>query len=335
MPYNTKYNDDLREIINLIIERKIEGTDGALEKFQQHINEVKDIGRFSIDDWNVQWRKNVYELGAKFKNIDPIAFLNIITAEKSEENKDKQEVLDFYYSEIEYNSLPDESFVKKIEALVSKYPYNPEFRHTFGHFYVRINEYANAIVQYKFAYSKNKRNSTFFETLFNTYMSYFETLIDKSEYEKGLNLCKNLIAEKTFSDIFVYSNHLIYLKERFKDYIVLNEKIADAEVKIKEIATKETQKGQIRVIEILGFFTAIIAFIFSTVSIGKNFSFDEAIIFNISLGITLMIFVLLISIFFSPKSVKSLDIRMLLFFALVLCLLLIVSKFGAHIFYNS
>jgi len=331
MPYNNKYNQDLKAIIKLLDEGKINGDDGALEKFKTHISEVINIGRFNIAQWNLNWRNSVYDFGTKFPKVDPIDFLNVITDEKTDKNKDQQEVLDFYYSEIDFNSLPQETCTSRLEGFVAKYPYNPEFRHTLGHFFKRNKDYEKAIDQYKFALDKNENDKIFKDSLFNCYKEYLELLIDNSDYQKGYSICNDLVSKRVFWGNGVLHNYLIGLSERFKDYILLNQKIVDAEVSIKEIVAKETQKGQFKVIEILGFFTAIIAFIFSTVSIGKNFSFNEAIIFNISLGIILLLFVLVINLFFTSKEIKLFDFRILLFVILTLSLLLIVSKFGIPI----
>jgi len=334
MKYNPKYNRDLLEIIKLIEENKIHGQGEALDKFQLHIKEIIKLGRFASNTWVHDWRASVYDLGTKFKKLNPIDFLNALTTEKTGKNKDEQEILDFYFSEIEFNTLPDESCTSKMRDLVVKYPYNPEFRHTFGHFYSRIKEYEKAIEQYKFAFDKDKTNKSFVDSLFFTYQRYLETLIDNSEYQKGLELCEQLTKDKIFWDKAIYHNYLFGLKERFKDYILLNEKIDNAEIKIKEIISKETQKGQVKIIEILGFFTAIIAFIFSTVSIGKNFKFEEAIIFNIALGLTLMSFVLMLNLIFSSKTIKFTDPKLLMLIVIIMSLLLIVTKFGVPLWIN-
>lgn len=331
MPFKEKYNTDLKYIITLIDQNKINGNNEALEKFKIHINEVIDIGRFSIIEWKNNWRKTVYDFGEKFKDKDPVDFLKILTELKENLQKDQKEVIDFYYSEIDCNSLPIETSVKRFEKLIDKYPYNPEFRNTLGHFYLEKYEYEKAIEQYEYARIKDKNNPSFKKTLFDCYRTYLESLLDSSNYEKGLNICGKLIKEKTFWGGGTLHNVIIGLQERFKDYLILNEKIEKAEKTIKEIIAKETQNGQMKIIEILGFFTAIIAFIFSTISIGKNFNFNEAIIFNISLGITLLIFVFSINLLFSRKPIEKLDYRILLIIVFILSLLLIVTKFGIPI----
>lgn len=331
MAFENKYYTDLIEINKLIDEDKINGEGNALDKFKTHLDEIVEIGRFSKDEWKTKWRSAVYRFGEKFKDKDPIEFLNILKSKRKGLEKDKKELIDFYYSEIDGNSLPKDASALRFEKLVDKYPYNPEFRHTLGHFYSNKKKYKKAIEQYEFARLKDTDNQTYKKSMFSCYVKYLETFIDDSKYSQGLEICQNLIEKRIFWDTGIMHNYIIGLKERFKDYIILNEKIENAEQTIKEIVAKETQKGQMRIIEILGFFTAIIAFIFSTISIGKNFSFNEAIIFNISLGLTLLIFALIINLFFSRVNVSRTDYRILIVIILVISLLLIVAKFGIPI----
>jgi NADH:ubiquinone oxidoreductase subunit 6 (subunit J) len=68
---------------------------------------------------------------------------------------------------------------------------------------------------------------------------------------------------------------------------------------------KELNNERRRIIEILGFFSAIVAFILSTVSVAKNFSFLEATYFIISLGLILILFLIAISVLFSSKKKKE------------------------------
>jgi Mn2+/Fe2+ NRAMP family transporter len=84
-----------------------------------------------------------------------------------------------------------------------------------------------------------------------------------------------------------------------------------------------------RIIEILGFFSAIIAFILSTVSIGKNYKYIEALNFMLGLGIILVLFALTMSLFFNRNEKKLLykDYKFwILIIALIAMLLLILTN---------
>lgn len=326
--YNIKYKKDLLEVIKLIDNGKITEKDGALDKFKLHISEVKSLARFSIKNWNQNWRTDVYNFGDKFKSLNPIDFLNALKTEKEKSNKDQCEVLDFYRSEIDYNSLPNDSWLPRIKKLIDQHPYNPEFRHSYAHSLINANKCKEAIEQYGYALDKDKENNHFETSLYNTYIKHLNNLLSDSKYNEGTEIIKKLLKENTFRKEPHYHNYLISYNERFKDQIAFDKKLKDAEKSINQIVKQETQKGQNRIIEILGFFSAIMAFIFSTISIGKNFKFEEAIIFNISLGLTLLIFVLIINLLFSNKKIKITDYRIALIIIIILSLLLIVTKFG-------
>jgi tetratricopeptide (TPR) repeat protein len=329
--YNTKYNKELLEIITLIGEGNITETNGALEKFKLHISTVKNLGRFSTKTWNPSWREAVYNFGGQFISLNPIEFLIILKEEKEKSNKDECETLDFYYSEIDYNSLPNDTWVPRIKKLIEKYPYNPEFRHSYAHSLLNNNKCKEAIEQYGYALDKDKDNNHFLSSLFNSYIKHLNNLLAESKHNEGIILINKLLKDNTFRKEPHYHNSLIGFNQRLDDQIAFNKKLNEAEKSIKEIVKNETQKGQNRIIEILGFFSAIMAFIFSTISIGKNFKFEEAIIFNISLGLTLLIFVLVINLLFSNKKIKLSDFRIGLIVVIVLSLLLIVAKFGIPI----
>jgi len=331
MAYNDKYLNDLNEVIKLINENKLDGNNGAIEKFKEHVKEVTNIGRFSPKDWNESWRKSVYKFGVLFKEIDPVEFLKILHENSLLLHKDEQEVLDFYYSEIEYNSLSEEHCAKRCEDLIKKYPYNPEFRHTLGHFYKEKNMHIEAIEQYRFAFNKDKENDTFETTLFNAYKTYCDSLIEEEKYDFALSVCNNLLDEAIFRETIIFNNILISTKDRIKDYIVLNEKIKKAEEDFKSKVEEATKSWQFKTIEILSFFSAIIAFIFSTISIGKNFNFEQALVFNIALGITLLLFVLVLNLIFSEKTpIKKSDFRIILvgIFTLSLLTLIYIAHYG-------
>jgi tetratricopeptide (TPR) repeat protein len=324
MANTAKYKFDLDLITSNLELNKLNNKETILPLFQAHIKEVKEIGKFSVQDWSYEWRKSVYNFGILAEELGPSDFLKIIQDEKLCSSEEQQEVLDFYLSEIVYYIIPNDTAIKKINELIEKYPYNPEFYHTLGHLYRKDEKYEKAINLYNLAIEKDENNSAFLNTLFNCYKEYFDVLIIQSNYEKGLNIVNSLIARSSFRNDYFYYTNLLGVKERFNDYINLSSKIKDAEVSIKEIALTETQKGQNKLIEILGFFSAIIAFIFSTVSIGKNFSFREALLFNITLGLVLLLFVVAINLLFSKDKRRVIVFKASIFIVLLTTILILV-----------
>jgi hypothetical protein len=136
-----------------------------------------------------------------------------------------------------------------------------------------------------------------------------------------------MIKNKTFKSSHVFSNLLIGLKDRIKDYLTIEVKIKNAEESFKIIVKNETEKERKRLIEILGFYSAIIAFIFSTVSIAKSFKFEEALIFIVCLGIILILFLSILNILFSSEKIKITAPKFIITIILILSLILILAKF--------
>lgn len=326
MSFKNEYLNEIKSINALIDAGSIYGQNNALEKFQNYLKQVSNLGRFTPQAWPENWRNEVYAFGVKFKKKDPVDFLKIIQLEKTDLDKDKQEVIDFFKSEIEINNQPFEDCTNEVNKLIEKYPYNPEFRHDLGHFYCSKNEFLKAIEQYEFALDRDTTNKTFKSNLFNTQNDYIENLIDNNEYIKGREYIRLILQKGTYKRNPVYHNILLSKKERLKDHIIIENKINDAEARFKITVKDETDKERKRLIEILAFFSAIIAFIFSTVSIGSKFSFKEAILFIPCLGLILILFLLTMNILFAKDSIKWYDSKIAIILIVIGFILYIIHK---------
>lgn len=323
MKFTKDLYDELVEINGLIEKEDILN---ATIKFKEYLKKVIVLGRFEPTIWNIRWRDEVYEFGLKFKKRDPVEFLKIIHEEKKELHKDNQEVLDFFKSEIEINNQPHSDSIRIIIDLIKKYPYNPEFRHDLGHLLLRKGNILNAIEQYRFAIERDPNNKTFTKRLFNTQSLHIENLINNNEYQKALDYCKEIQRNEIYRTNYVYNNILISYKQRINDYIVFENKIQVANKNFKELVKEETNNERKRLIEILGFFSAIIAFIFSTVSVSLNFNYQESLSFIVCLGLSLLIFLVTLNILFSGERIRYSHPKFLILIILILTLILTFSK---------
>lgn len=317
-------NDNTRSINSIIDNIKRDNIDEAIRLFIPHISNIKQIGTFSKNTWERKWCEQVYSFGQLFKDRNPIKFLNFLSEEKQKSRIEEQEVLDFYISEIDFNCKSNDENIKTLSNLNNIYPYNAEFKHTLGVVFCAKNNYLEAIEEYKKAYKIND-NSFFLEELFNVYQLYLNSLIEKSDYQTGIDIINNIfdsnILQENALAVF-YRNTLLSYRDRLKDAVLFNKKIHEAEIKIKKIISKQIQTEQSKIITILSIFTAVITFIISTVSIGKQFTFKEAIAFDISLGLILILFSLLINILFSETKKKKLIIYSLILLFITIALLI-------------
>jgi hypothetical protein len=323
MAFNNDYIVRLNEINALIGSGKLEGEDSAIEKFTEYSNFIQHIGNFDLTNWNVSWRKCVWLLGEQFKKINPNQFITAIDKKIKESSNQSIEVFEFIRSEIAFNFLPDKECKKQLLALIEKYPLNPEFRHTLGHYYSRENLYLESIGEYKLALTIDRENEFFFDSLFTRDQEYLSFLVENGEYSVGKKYVKEVIknSEYMLCGINVYDT-FIAIGRRFEDHLIFQKKLKTIESEFREKLKLEIESERKKLFEILAFFSAIIAFILATVSIGKNFSFHEAIYFVIALGIILILFVTSLSILCTSSKKEILKDHK--FWVLIIGLILIV-----------
>lgn len=300
MPYQDIHTKHLNDIIELIKANEITGANGALEKFNTYLDTIQDIGPFDPINWRQDWRRKVWKLGVEFKNLNPQQFLRHIDDKLALLTTTNKEVIEFIRSEIAFNFLPDNECKKQIEKLIEKYTLNPEFRNTLGHFYGRENKSLLAIAEYKLALKIEPNNFAYIRNRFIKEHEYLNKLISEGKYTTGQAYIESVFSEKFYKEVSTfYHNAFVDLKLRIADHLIFQGKIKELEKEFKNKLQEELNSERKRIIEVLGFFSAIVAFILSTVSIGKNFSFIEAVYFIVALGIILILFAVALSTLFS------------------------------------
>jgi tetratricopeptide (TPR) repeat protein len=322
--YNNHFFTKLEEIINLISSGKIDGDNGALAKFKDYLNLIKDIGPFNSLTWKKEFRKQVYKFGTLFKEQRPIPFIEAIN-EFTKANGDL-EIIEFIKSEISYNFLTPVECKKQIVDLISKFPYNPEFRNNLGNFYIDEGLFVDAVAEYNLALKIEPKNEIFYNHRFGGHWQNLKKYIADGKYVEGKEYLKVIFESKVYNGNLLH-NSLIDIDARFDDHIIFQKKMSLLEEQFKEKINTALDSERKRIIEILGFFSAIIAFVLSTVSIAKNFSFTEAIYFIFGLAICLILFALTMSLLFtaSNKSILKNYKFWLLSVSLILILLFIVN----------
>jgi tetratricopeptide (TPR) repeat protein len=303
MAYQNEHFDHLSEIIELVKVNKIDGENEALQKFTLYLDTIQSIGPFDLDNWRINWREKVWALGEEFKRINPNKFLQIIDGKLLLSEIRNKEVIHFIRSEIAFNFLPDIECKKILESLIEKYPLNPEFRHTLGHYYGSESKLLEAINEYKLALKIDPNNRVFLKNRFTTEYDYLNKLISEGEFQKGKDYVQEVFQEKFYINVSSnYHSAFIDFNARFSDHLIFQNKIKQIENEFRARIHTELENERKRIIEVLGFFSAIVAFILSTVSIGKNFSFIEATYFIIALGIILILFAVSLSTVFSSSN---------------------------------
>jgi tetratricopeptide (TPR) repeat protein len=322
MAYQDIYSNHLNNIIELVNAEKITGANEALDKFRIYLDTIQGIGDFNAAHWRNDWRKKIWKLGELFKKRNPQQFLKATEEKLADETTTNKEVIQFIRSEIAFNFLPHSECKIQLQELIALYPLNPEFRNTLGHYYGREGKLLESIEEYKLAFKIDPQNITFLENRFSKDQAYLNELIKKGEYQSGKDYLQTLFADE---DYLKAANNIrtsfVDFLSRFNDHLIFHNKLQQLEEDFKSRMHNELDSERKRIIEVLGFFSAIVAFILSTVSIGKNFSFIEATYFIVALGIILILFAVALSTLFTTSKTELLKDRK--FWILVVGLILL------------
>lgn len=324
MPYIPQYLIDLNKIIIDIEAGKINAPGEALDKFRTYVSQVKNLGRYNAVEWRDDFIYRIYEFGYKFKTVDPTVFLGIIETELLTSNFDEKEILYFLKSEIlsNFDKLPKQE--SDLINLLNLYVTNAEFYHTLGHIKIEKKEFTEAIECYTKT-TKINSNTRFISPKFEAEVQYVDYLIELEKYDDAGKFIDERIDKKTYED-FTFHNWFMLLRNRINDYKLLDKKAIKKELELKQLLQDEFQSERRKVIELLGLFTAIIAFIFTTVSVAKTFEYEQAINFTTCLGLVLIDFAITISIIFHEKNVPIYkDIRLYVALVITTILYLILS----------
>lgn len=325
MPYNPQYLTDINLIIADINAGIISGQNSATSKFQTFVTQVKNIGRYSITNWPDLFMARIYDFGNKFSTIDPTDFLTAIENEILNSTFDENEILHFIKSEILWNF---ESHLKQentLTNLLSQYVTNAELLHTLGHLKLEKKLYLDAIELYSQTVRINPTDK-FISSKFSTEVEYVEHLIELEKYDTAEELITDRITRKVYLGNYIRQNWFVFLRNRIKDYKLQELKAFKKEQELKKLLDAEFQSERRKVIELLGLFTAIIAFIFTTVSVAKTFNYVQAINFITCLGLVLVDFAIAISIIFHDKKLPIYkDVRLYVALIITSVIYLILS----------
>lgn len=282
-------SEQINEVVKLIRENRLDGDDGAYKKFEVAIDEIRNsLGSYSPGKWRVGWRRCVYVLGELFMEKDAGYFINI-AKNKIDDDYQKNEVVEFIRSELMWNFFSQNSdyAIEYMEDLTRKYPGNPEFHHTFSHYLNIKGDHEKAVNECRMALKIEPTNNEFLRTCFNREKHYFDSQLLE---EKIVEAEKQLISMETFQLYRhnpLFNNAIGAIRDRLNDHMIINKKI----LKIDSIINEKTEEERRKLIEVLGFFVAILGFIFTNINIAlKGLQFTEMLWFMVGMAIIFLIF---------------------------------------------
>lgn len=274
MVFKQEYIERIDEIISLIKDNKIID---ASSKFREYTVQIKEIGNFSVENWNLEWRKRIYLFWELFALKNPDSFIGIIKEQMDLSSESEKEVLLFIKSEIIWNYFsPLESHIKdEFKNCTKIYPFNPEFFHSYSHVLMKFKNYDESLKILEHTIRLEETNTIFKETFFHYSVQISNHYLEKNDFENAKKFLKKPDSIRWIN--FVQQNLLYSMKSRIED----NERIHDRINKIFDNLEKRKDDIQWRLIEILGIFSSILALILiNSTILTKVEEFSNALIFS-------------------------------------------------------
>jgi hypothetical protein len=193
--------------------------------------------------------------------------------------------------------------------------------------YSEIRDFTSAS-EFAFACFCGNKNGISFELYCNTIIDLFNDNLIRDDYntaKKELKKLENFVGEnKNFDGFATFNNIVVGLETRLEDNRIFHNKVKKAE--------ENMEKQQWKFIEIIGLFSAVIAFIITNIQIASINNLSEISIIRLMFGMAcvLLIFSIAISYLFSVKRNKGFwsffnDGKFLALVVLVLLLLIIIN----------
>ena len=289
--------------LEVLIKKITEKSSDAVTAFILYLNAVSLLPTYSAESrWDKNWRSKVYNFGTLFAdplNVDPSKYF--IALDKS--GWENNEALAFIHSEMIWNfwsgNLP---LIKdEFSELIKKFPANPEFYHTYGHYLVNKKDYENAIINYKKA-AQIEVADPFVNSLFQSSNEYFSLLIQNGKLDKAdahLTDIQKFFKRDDLKDNWVFNNILVAMRERLGDHKLISQRING----LNELIDKRVEGLRGHLINVVALFTSIIGYILiGTNMVISQHSIKESFLMMYGLGIVLVIFVIAVNYQFKSHS---------------------------------
>lgn len=296
----------LNQIKGLVIENKLEGEDGAYKLFKEHIQDCKaNMRSFDTERWSGHWRNALYRLAELFIEKDASKFLDIVNHEINEcVSEEEIEALEFIKSEIVWNFFPSDSeyVYDYFNELITRYPCNPEFHHTFSHYFENKEDYEKSISECRLALRIEPNNSEFIDSCFNKEVRFFDYSLKNNDIESAKDILKKIQGFGIYMENTIFRNITIGLNHRISDHmafqVAFRKKFKEIDDFVKRVSEKERRK----LIEVLGIFASILGFVVININIAvQNLVLGDMLWLMTAMGAVFLIFAISISYIFQTS----------------------------------
>lgn len=300
MNYKKEYLTQIIEITQLIQANK--GNDKTtIDQIKEYLRNIKSLGSFSPENWKQEWRKAIYKFGEEFKEKSPENVFNCINEEINLSKEQSEiEVLEFIKSEIFLNFFTLDESIDYLLEVSNKFNLNPDFKNSLAILYDAQGNQQLYCKYQKQAIKIEKNNTDWLESIYHKEYNIGKELIKKKKHKEANKFIQDIIDSNFYKNYRSqdYQNYFIFLQQRNDDQLLIENKLAEIDKASKIEINNLFEKSRLKIIEILGFFTAIIAFIFGAITITVKTELTSALILTTSFGLIMLIFTLALSIVF-------------------------------------
>lgn len=270
--------------------------------FKEFLNHCIGFGRYSEKTWNQTFRNSMYAFGQFMKHRNKMKFVIIIDELLKTVEEHQKEILFFIRSEIVFHSIVAEDKLLELEQLKSLYPHNPEFYHSIGVHYAENKDYNKALSFFSTALEIEPGNKVYLVNQFNSLHNIAISLIYDGKYNEAKKMLHEMFYSNKYSDLPNVHQAIVSTIARVDDHETINQKILNSEQNMNNQINSKIQGERTKLVESLSLFTAIMAFILTTVSTSQKYPLKDAVYFIALMGTMLILFTSTLTLSFKNQS---------------------------------
>lgn len=335
---------DFNKLENLLlqIDQKIElgeikGEEGAVASFNTYIESLIRMRLYDISHWPKDWKRKHLLLFSHLKNAPKLRkrMLRILEEKLSQfSKKEEREVLHYLYLGILFclDEEKRDSAMEYVEPLLKQYPKNADFHLYCALCHSERGSHKRAVEEVKRSMKLSNHAEDYVTDMLNIESKYLDDLIMQHKFEDAeqflFSMQRYYQAYFGGPDWVLLHRQLLLVKARMEDHKRLTRQFD----RVNEIVIEKTERERGRLVELLGVFAAIFAFIFINAQIAMKFTVHESFWLMLSMGDILLIFVVVLS-FITVRPSKGISFfkRTRFYILMILTGFLFMIGLGLHV----
>ncbi|MFT4551525.1 MAG: hypothetical protein ACI9S8_000138 [Chlamydiales bacterium] len=297
----------LDAVVQSVRDDNIEGPEGALVTFGVYLETLLNSGKTTVEDWPLSFKsKNTY-LCSLFKGKKELSesFIQLISRKIQQiQELHNQEGFHFISMGFCYHSYDDngKTAYEYLQPLLKTFPRNAGFHMYNCLILAERKEYSESIKQINNVMKWAKFPEIYVNDILKIETRYLDDLIDNKSFKTADEF---LVSMQSYYQTYFSGSEWILLQRQlmlFRHRLEDHKRVFETLEKVGEVIYEKTENERRRLVEVLGVFSAIIAFIILNVQIALSFTVSEAYWLMLAMGNILLIFSISMSYIFTKPS---------------------------------